>query len=208
MATRAISKPQPDWRAAFRRSLRRAGQMTGAAVLFGLMLFLGLALFSYTQTDPSPSTAAGNWRDCATGWARAARGRQNASWFLFGLSGVLILPMLYVFARKLWRDVEEEDRDTDTRWWQPIAMLVLAMALLSTVLSLTFDGLGDGPSGSMPASSGGLTGLLGAGAIEAVAARFGEGASGLDYAGAGPAGAGRRRYAGHPRLCASTGAHC
>ena len=173
MATRAISKPQPDWRATFRRSLRRAGQMAGAAVLFGLMLFLGLALASYSHTDPSPSTAAGteaiaNWMGASGAWAA------ERVWFLFGLSGVLILPMLYVFARKLWRDVEEEDRDTDTRWWQPTALLVLAMALLSTVLSLTFDG----PGGTMPASSGGLTGLLGAGAIEAIATRFGEGASG------------------------------
>ncbi len=173
MATRAISNSQPDWRATFRRSLRRAGQMAGAAVLFGLMLFLGLALFSYSQTDPSPSTAAGtgaiaNWMGASGAWAA------ERVWFLFGLSGVLILPMLYVFARKLWRDVEEEERETETRWWQPTAQLVLAMVLLSTVLTLTFDG----PGGAMPASTGGLTGLLGAGAIEAVATRFGEGASG------------------------------
>ena len=59
MATRALS-PQSaaDVRAAFRRSLRRAAQMTGAGVLFCAMLFLGLAMLSYTQTDPSPSTAA------------------------------------------------------------------------------------------------------------------------------------------------------
>ena len=59
MATRAIGKPPAtDWRAAFRRSMRRAGQMAGAAGLFGAMLFLGLALASYAQTDPSASTAA------------------------------------------------------------------------------------------------------------------------------------------------------
>ena len=173
MATRAIGKSQPDWRAAFRRSMRRAGQMTGAVALFGLMLFLGLALFSYTQTDPSPSTAAGdgaiaNWMGASGAWAA------ERVWFVFGLPGVLILPMLYVFARKLWRDVEQDERDTDTRWWQPIAMLVLAIALLATVLSLALDG----PGGEMPASAGGLTGLLGAGAISAVADRFGDAASG------------------------------
>ena len=69
MATRAIGKAQPaDWKAAFRRSLRRASQMAGAAVLLGAMVFLGLALASYTQTDPSASTAAsgadiGNWME-------------------------------------------------------------------------------------------------------------------------------------------------
>ena len=37
MATRAISKaPAPDWRAAFRRSLRRAVQMGGALLLLAM----------------------------------------------------------------------------------------------------------------------------------------------------------------------------
>lgn len=173
MATRAISKPQADWRAAFRRSLRRAAQMTGAVVLFGSTIFLGLALASYTQTDPSPSTAAAgtdiaNWMGASGAWA------SERVLFLFGWTAVLLLPLLYVIARKLWRDVEEEDIDTATRWWQPVLMLLLAMALLSTVLALVFDK----PGGSMPASMGGISGLLGAGAIEAVANRFGENASG------------------------------
>ncbi|MDC0886653.1 DNA translocase FtsK 4TM domain-containing protein [Altererythrobacter sp.] len=174
MASRSISKSNAaDWRAAFRRSLRRAAQMTGAAVLFGSTLFLGLALASYTQTDPSPSTAAAagdiaNWMGTGGAWI------SERVLFLFGLTGVLLLPLLYVFARKLWRDVEQEDVDNDTRWWQPVAMLVLAMVLLSTVLALTFDG----PGGALPASMGGITGLLGAGAIEAVAGRMGETASG------------------------------
>ena len=64
MASRAMTRPggraQPaDWRAAFRRSLARAGQLAGAAVLGAATLFLALALVSYTQTDPSLSTAAG-----------------------------------------------------------------------------------------------------------------------------------------------------
>jgi S-DNA-T family DNA segregation ATPase FtsK/SpoIIIE len=168
MATRAIGrKPATDWRAAFRRSLRRALDMAGAAVLFMVMVFLALSLASYTQTDPSPSTAAGaedirNWMGASGAWA------SERVLFFFGLTGMLLLPLLYVFARKLWRDVEEEDRDTDTRWWAPVGMLLLAMALLSTVLSLMFDG----PGGSLPASMGGTTGLLGTRAVEAFAARM------------------------------------
>jgi S-DNA-T family DNA segregation ATPase FtsK/SpoIIIE len=47
MASRAMSRPQPaDWRAAFRRSLARAGQLTGAVVLSRTMIFLALALVS------------------------------------------------------------------------------------------------------------------------------------------------------------------
>ncbi|ABC64461.1 DNA segregation ATPase [Erythrobacter litoralis HTCC2594] len=153
--------------------MRRAAQMGGAVVLFGAMVFLGLALFSYTQTDPSPSTAAAS-HDVANYMGASGAFVAERVLFLFGLTGILLLPMLYIFARKLWRDVEEEDVDTETRWWRPILMLLLAMALLSTVLSLTFDG----PGGALPASMGGITGLLGAGAIEAIATRFGEGLSG------------------------------
>jgi DNA segregation ATPase FtsK/SpoIIIE, S-DNA-T family len=88
---------------------------------------------------------------------------------LFGLVSVLLLPLLYVFARKLWRMAEEEDgllEPSDQRWWRPAAWLLLAMALLGTVLSLTFTG----PGGSLPASPGGIAGLLGAKAIRATAA--------------------------------------
>ncbi|MEZ5696501.1 MAG: DNA translocase FtsK 4TM domain-containing protein [Sphingomonadaceae bacterium] len=171
MASRAMGKSQPvDWRAAFRRAFRRAFEMVGAAVLSVLVIFLALALVSYTQTDPSPSTAAAGTdiRNWMGGWGAWAAERVL---YLFGLSGVLILPLLYVFARKMWRDVEEEDRDTETRWWRPLGMLLLAMALLSAVLSLTFNG----PDWSFPASPGGITGLLGVSAIEAIAARLPEG---------------------------------
>ncbi len=168
MAARAIGKSgSADWRAAFRRSLRRALQMAGAAILFAAMVFLGLSLTSYTQTDPSLSTAASganiaNWMGAAGAWIA------ERVLMLFGLTGVLLLPLLYVGARKLWRDVEEEDRAIETRWWQPAALLLIAMVLISAVLALSFDG----PGGSLPASMGGVAGLLGARAIEAIAARL------------------------------------
>ncbi|WP_284124134.1 DNA translocase FtsK [Parerythrobacter aestuarii] len=173
MASRAMTKQQADWRAAFRRSLRRAAQMGGAAVLFGSTLFLGMSLASYTQSDPSSSTAASgaqiaNWMGTSGAWTA------DMVLFLFGWTAILLLPLLYVFARKLWRDVEEEDIDTETRWWRPVLMLLLAMALLSAVLALVFDG----PGGTLPAGMGGITGLMGAGAIEAVGTRFGESLSG------------------------------
>ncbi|WP_095013344.1 DNA translocase FtsK [Tsuneonella mangrovi] len=168
MASRASAKaPQADWRAAFRRSLRRASEMAGAAVLFAGMIFLGLAMASYTQTDPSLSTAAAgtdirNWMGLWGAWV------SERVYFLFGWSGVLLLPLLYVGARALWRDVEDDEIDTETRWWRPFGLLLLAMALIGTVLALTFDG----PRGSLPASMGGITGLLGAGAVRGIAHRF------------------------------------
>ena len=87
MATRAAARAPVDWRAAFRRSLRRSLQLSGAVALLAGMVFLALALVSYHQTDPSASTAAGgevrNWMGTAGAWAA------ERALFLFGLVSVL-----------------------------------------------------------------------------------------------------------------------
>ncbi len=172
MATRAGAAP--DWRAAFRRSFRRATHMAGAGLLFALMLFLTLSLASYTQTDPSPSTAAsgeriGNWMGLSGAWAA------ERVFNFFGITSVLLLPLLYISARRLWTGVEDGDEEeTPGRWWGPFAMLLAAMVLLGTVLALLFDPA----TGSLPAGLGGLFGQLGGLGIEAAADRFGEVASG------------------------------
>ena len=134
MASRAGAAP--DWRAAFRRSFRRATHMAGAGILFALLVFLTLALASYTQTDPSPSTAASgedirNWMGASGAWAS-----ERALNFL-GIPAVLLLPLLYISARRLWTGVERDDEtETPGRWWGPFAMLLAAVALLGTVLAL------------------------------------------------------------------------
>jgi S-DNA-T family DNA segregation ATPase FtsK/SpoIIIE len=163
----AVSKSDAEWRAGLRRGLRRLAQMTGAAALLGAMVFLALALLSYTQTDPSPSTAAdpgavANWMGVGGAWVA------DRVLLVFGLPAALLLPLLYVSARKLWRDVENGDEAETTPWWLPTGLLLIAMALLSTVLSLAFEG----PGGTLPAQAGGLAGLLGAGAVQALAARI------------------------------------
>ena len=179
MASRAVAPSKPvrqtdaEWRAGLRRSLRRIAQMTGAGLLLGTGVFLALALASYTQTDPSPSTAAdpgevANWMGRAGAWAA------DRVLLVFGLPGVLLLPLLYVSARKLWRDVENGDAPETTAWWMPTALLLIAMSLVATVLALAFDG----PGGTLPAQSGGLAGLLGASAVHAVSARFGAAVAG------------------------------
>ncbi|MCR9180052.1 MAG: DNA translocase FtsK 4TM domain-containing protein [Erythrobacteraceae bacterium] len=187
MASRAVTprktaarQSDAEWRAGLRRGLRRLAQMTGAGLLLGATLFLALALVSYTQTDPSPSTAAdpgavANWMGAAGAWVA------DRVLLVFGLSAVLLLPLLYVSARKLWRDVENEDEAETTPWWLPAGLLLLAMTLLSTGLALAFAG----PGGTLPAQAGGLAGLLGAGAIQALAERFAGEAQGWVILGAG-----------------------
>ena len=167
MASRAGAKP--DWRAAFRRSLRRATHMAGAAFLLFMLVFLALSLASYTQTDPSASTAAAgtqvaNWMGASGAWIG------ERAYFYFGLPALLLLPLLWISARRLWTGVENADeQETPGKWWGPFALLLLAMALLGTVVALLFDT----SPGPFPAGAGGLAGLLGADGIDAVATRFG-----------------------------------
>jgi S-DNA-T family DNA segregation ATPase FtsK/SpoIIIE len=163
MASRAIIASGgrgtgPSWQALLRRAVRRACELGGAALLFAGMIFLALAMLSYHQTDPSASTAAGgevkNWMGIVGAWVA------ERALFLFGVVSILFLPLLYVFARKLWRMAEEHESGappSNQRWWRPVAVLLLAMTLISTVLSLGFTS----PGGTLPASMGGISGLVG-----------------------------------------------
>ena len=175
MATRARNAQPSDWKAAFRRSLARVCQRSFSVLLFALMVFLTLALVSYSQTDPSPSTAAGeviaNWMGRSGAWAA-----ERALWS-FGLVSVLFLPLLYAFARKLWRTADESEEDdnpdirmAEGRWWQTTLVLLVAMALLSVVLAL----VSNPAAWAQPAGPGGIVGLLGEGALRALAGRLPE----------------------------------
>ncbi|MBS0473681.1 MAG: DNA translocase FtsK 4TM domain-containing protein, partial [Proteobacteria bacterium] len=173
MATRPISAGQRgarvDWRAAMRRAVRRSAEIGGALLLGAGMVFFTLALLSYHQTDPSASTAAAgpaqNWMGGLGAWVA------ERALFLFGPVSVLFLPLMYVIARKLWRLVEEDDQDlphANHAWWRPIGLLLFAMALLSTVLSLIVTET----RGSFPATFGGISGLLGSSGIRWLAGQL------------------------------------
>ncbi|WP_374284070.1 DNA translocase FtsK 4TM domain-containing protein [Novosphingobium sp.] len=171
MATRAVTAGtrgvKVDWRTTLKRSVRRSAEIAGALALLAGAVFLAIALVTYHQTDPSASTASGgpvlNWMGAPGAWAA------ERALYLFGPVSVLLLPLLYVFARKLWRLVEEDDADlphADHAWWRPIGVLLLAMALLGTVMALAFADV----AGSLPAGMGGILGLLGAKGIHVLAA--------------------------------------
>ena len=180
MATRAFTpgKSATHWRAVLRRALRRAIEIAGALVLWGAMLFLALALITYTQTDPSASTAAGgpvaNWMGRSGAWAA------DSALTVFGPVSVLLLPLFHVFAVRLWRLAALAEGAPlppllGDRWWRTTGVLAFAMALLACALSLAqmsgrFEWLGLSDSGgTLPASMGGISGLLGAKAVHAIA---------------------------------------
>ena len=179
MATRAAKAEPVDWRAAFRRAMSRALQMAGGVTLYAVTGFLALALVSYEQTDPSFSTASGgpvaNWMGLAGAWAA------DFTLLGFGLVAVLLLPFTYATARKLWRDSEGEDTPHGGRWWRTVALLLVGMVMLGTVLEL----MTEPQKWDRPAGFGGLAGLFGAGAIEALASRLPEAARFWTILGAG-----------------------
>ena len=165
-----------DWKAALKRALRRSAEIGGALLLLAGMAFLAVALVTYHQTDPSASTAAGgpvlNWMGRSGAWAA------ERALFLFGWVCVLLLPMFYVMARGLWRLVEEENQDlphAGHAWWRPVGLLLFAMALISTTLSLAISGGGD----AYPAGWGGVAGLLGSGAVHYLGALLPDGFGGI-----------------------------
>ena len=171
MATRPLGSSRQrlgtrNWSGILRRAFWRSLELGGAMLLFAAAVFLAVALATYHQTDPSGSTAAGgavkNWMGAPGAWAA------ERALFLYGPVSVLFLPLLYVLARKLWRIAEEDDAGqphSHQRWWQPVGLLLFAMLLLGTVLSLAVTG----PGGSLPASMGGVAGLVGAKLVLAIA---------------------------------------
>jgi S-DNA-T family DNA segregation ATPase FtsK/SpoIIIE len=183
MASRALisnrpgTRVGPNWRAVLRRSVRRSVELIGGAALFLAMAFLALALASYTQTDPSGSTASGspveNWMGLGGAWAA------ERVLLVFGLPGVLIVPLLFVFGRRLWAAAGDESQTVgettgddddegaapgDPAWWRLVLGLVAAMMLGARRFRSRSAGWRP-VRGSLPAGFGGLGGLLGAAAI-------------------------------------------
>jgi S-DNA-T family DNA segregation ATPase FtsK/SpoIIIE len=156
-----------DWRAILRRSFWRSAELIGGTVLFAALVFLALALISYTQTDPSGSTASGspveNWMGLAGAWMA------ERVLMLFGLPGWLVLPLLFVFGRRLWDGtgdlIEEVEDDADlpalVSWWRLTLLMLMAVVLIDTALASTVAR----PGGALPAGIGGLTGLIGAAGV-------------------------------------------
>lgn len=175
MATRPYSssggsRGGPNWRMILRRSVKRSAELLGAGLLVAVMVFTVLALLSYHQTDPSASTAAAgpvlNWMGRPGAWVA------ERALFLFGPACILLLPLLLVFARQLWRiaeadaaEVEDEDAVPAHHWVRPIAVLVVATGLICSALSLAFAD----SATSLPASPGGVAGLLGAAVVHGLA---------------------------------------
>ncbi|MEP3226704.1 MAG: DNA translocase FtsK 4TM domain-containing protein [Parasphingorhabdus sp.] len=158
---------EANWREVMRLSLLRSGALIGAIALAILTLFLLLALWSYSPSDPSLNTAAGsvehNWMGVAGSYSA------DLLLSLLGMPVIILLPLLLVFANRLWRDIPQTD------WKKQLIWCLLAAFLIGTGLSLWFhDSQADLPSGW-----GGLAGLVTAKTISAGLNAISESWSGL-----------------------------
>ncbi|QTD56988.1 DNA translocase FtsK [Parasphingorhabdus cellanae] len=158
---------EANWREVMRVSLLRSGALIGAIALGLLVIFLFLALVSYSPSDPSLNTAAGsvehNWMGIFGSYS------SDLLLSLLGVPVALFLPLILVFANRLWRDIPQAE------WKKQLLWCLLAAFLIGTGLSLWFsDSQADLPSGW-----GGLTGLVSAKGISAGLAAISESWSGV-----------------------------
>ncbi len=105
MASRSPRVQMADWRQMMRLSLLRSGALIGAAALALFALFYTLSVLSYSPGDRALNSAAVDAPGNIMGQSGAYLA--DAALFLFGLPAILLVPMMLVLARRLWRDVPQ-----------------------------------------------------------------------------------------------------
>ncbi len=131
-----------------RLSILRSGALIGAVILGLFALFYTISLLSYSPADQAFNTAAEGVSQNWMGQAGAYIG--DAALFLFGLPAILLLPLMLVLTRRLWRDIPQP------RWKRQT--LVCIVGILLTGFGLAFWQQGN--DNGLPAGWGGIVSLL------------------------------------------------
>jgi S-DNA-T family DNA segregation ATPase FtsK/SpoIIIE len=163
MAASRATKRTPEWREMLKRSLIRSGALIGSLALFGLTLFLALALLSYAPSDPSMNTVAGTTTSNMMG-----RPGAYVSDFLLWLLGVpvaLAIPLIAIFGRRLWID------DDTTGWQGQFAKCLFGIVLIGIGIAL----FQKEPLVGLPAGWGGIVALVTSKGIFSLSAGAGAG---------------------------------
>jgi len=135
------------WRSTVRRgAFRSAGMAAGAGVTLGVLLLV-LALASYRTSDPALNTDAGG----APANLAGLPGAWVADLLLtaLGPAAALLLPVLLVLGRRLWRGAPAD------RWRAMLRDTVIGTALMAGALAV----VSDAAVMALPAGWGGVVGL-------------------------------------------------
>ena len=137
-----------NWRQMMRASLIRSGALFGAAALGLFATFYGLAVLSYSAGDAAYNSAAAdvqhNWMGQSGAYVA------DAMLFLFGVPAIFLLPLMLVFARRLWRDVPQPE------WKRQSSLCLTGMLLIGFGMAYWQHGSDIG----LPAGWGGAIALL------------------------------------------------
>ncbi len=148
-----ISKFSPksnlaNWRQVMRASLIRSGALFGAAALGLFAMFYGLAVLSYSAGDAAYNSAAAdvqhNWMGQSGAYVA------DAALFLLGVPAIFLLPLMLVFARRLWRDIPQP------QWKRQLTLCLIGMLLIGFGMAYLQQGSDIG----LPAGWGGLIALM------------------------------------------------
>ncbi|ALR19524.1 FtsK/SpoIIIE family DNA translocase [Sphingobium baderi] len=159
MAVSRGAKRTPEWREMLKRSLIRSGALIGSITLVLATLFLALALLSYTPSDPSMNTVAGdhvkNVMQVPGAWVA------DFLLWLLGVPVALILPLMAITARRLWGDQDMSG------WKAQFGKCLIGIVLIGLALSL----FQPDPLVGLPAGWGGVIALVFARGIASLAAQ-------------------------------------
>jgi len=137
-----------NWRQMIRASLIRSGALFGAAALGLFGLFFGLAVLSYSAGDAAFNSAAA---DVQHNWmGQSGAYFADAMLFLFGIPAIFLLPLILVFARRLWRGVPQP------QWKRQLSLCLIGMLLIGFGMAYWQHG----SYVELPAGWGGLIALL------------------------------------------------
>jgi DNA segregation ATPase FtsK/SpoIIIE, S-DNA-T family len=149
MASRAQPSRTQVWREAMKRGVVRSGALAAAIGLFLAVPFLAMMLASYDHRDPSMNTSSGGPASNLIGMPGAWI--SDLLLFAMGPPIALLLPLMLVFASRLWRD-----RVIGT-WKSRVLQALVGIALVDGALAL----LHMDASLSLPGGLGGFFGLAG-----------------------------------------------
>jgi DNA segregation ATPase FtsK/SpoIIIE, S-DNA-T family len=148
MATRSPKTQLTGWRQMMRQSLLRSAGLIGAIALGLFALFYGFSVLSYSPADPAFNSAAAELQHNWMGQAGAYMG--DGALFLFGVPAIFLLPLMLIFAWRLWRDVAQP------RWKRQLLLCVAGMLLIGFAMAYWQN---DSDIG-LPAGWGGTLALL------------------------------------------------